>query len=386
MAPDTPQRLRPWLPRGRTADLASACGVLLLVAVWSLASLLRDPAEPGPVPVVVLDAVLSVAACVLLYFRRRYPVAVAVCVLIATAAYYLTSEQDGPLLVAVIVALYSVAAEGRLQAAVALAAAAVLGVGVGKQAGNEDTNTVVVFMLTGWLVAVVALGTMRHRRHAYAQEEARRRAGEERLRIARELHDVIGHNISLINVQAGAALHRLKKDPGQAEEALATIKETSREALRELRATLGVLRQVDEASPTQPAPGLARLDDLVTAARPAGLDVRVHSSGRARPLHAAADLAAFRIVQESLTNVARHARGATAVEIRLGYGQRALALAIEDDGSEPGGIGPRGGGHGSGGSGIQGMRERVAVLGGELSAGPGPRGGFTVTARIPYEN
>ncbi|MDI5905157.1 MULTISPECIES: histidine kinase dimerization/phosphoacceptor domain-containing protein [Streptomyces] len=132
----------------------------------------------------------------------------------------------------------------------------------------------------------MALGTVRHHRAAYAEEEARLRATEERLRIAPEVHDVIGHNISMINVQAGAALHRLKKDPAQAEEALGAIKAGSRETLRELRATLGVLRRVDEAAPTAPAPGLARVDELVASAKLAGLTVLIVRTGVERPLPA----------------------------------------------------------------------------------------------------
>ncbi|WP_328767312.1 sensor histidine kinase [Streptomyces sp. NBC_00286] len=384
MAHDSAHRLR--LPHGRAADLASACGVFLLAAVWNAAPLIReDPTEPWPVT--LLGWLLIVAACGALYFRRRYPVAVTVFTLAATAAYYLTSAYDGPLLVALIVALFSVAAEGRLRAAVAIGAVVVIGVGIGTLAGNGDVNGVAIFMLTGWLVAVVALGTMRHGRFAFAEEEARRRATEERLRIARDLHDVIGHNISLINVQASAALHRLKKHPEQAEDALAAIKQSSREALGELRATLGVLRQVDEEAPTKPAPGLARLHELVASVKPTGLDVKVCNLGQARVLPAAVDLAAFRVVQESLTNVTRHARGATTVEVRLGFGERELSLAIEDDG-DYGAVDRGAGNRNTGGSGIKGMRERVAALGGELSAGPGPgpRGGFAVTARIPYED
>ncbi|MGI5348171.1 sensor histidine kinase [Streptomyces sp. CA-250714] len=381
MAADTMRRLRRE-PYGGAAELLPACGVLLLVAVWTAASLLLNPADPSPVT--VLGWLLNAAACGALYVRRRYPVAVPVFVLAATATYYVTSEYDGPLVLALVLALHFLAAEGRLQAALAIAAVAVIGVGIGTLAGNEDTNIVSVFMLTGWLVAVVALGTMRHRRFAYAEEEARLRATEERLRIARELHDVIGHRISLINVQSGASLHRLKKHPEEAEEALAAIKENSREALRELRATLGVLRQVDEAAPTRPAPGLARLGELVAAARPAGFEVRVHSRGRARELPAAVDLAAFRIVQESLTNVTRHARGVTAVEVRLDFGERELSLAIEDDGGPASAAHRKTARHSTAGSGIEGMRERAAMLGGELSAGQGPRGGFAVNARLPY--
>ena len=382
MASETTHRLR--LQHGRAADLALAGCVFLLLAVWSAVSLIRDPAESWPRT--VLDWLLIVAVCGALYYRRRYPVTVAMFILAATAAYYLTSVYDGPAVIALIVALYSVAAEGRLQAALSNAAVAVIGVGAGTLAGNKDFNGVAVFMLAGWLVAVVALGTMRHGRFAFAEEKARRRATEERLRIARELHDVIGHNVSLINVQASAALHRLNKHPQQAEEALAAIKESSRETLQELRATLGVLRQAGEEASTRPAPGLARLDELVAAVKSAGLGVKVRNRGRVRALPAALDLAVFRIVQESLTNVTRHAHGATAVEVRLGFGERELSLAVEDNGDATAVVDRRAASHDTGGSGIQGMRERAVALGGELSAGPGPRGGFAVTARIPYGN
>lgn len=139
---------------------------------------------------------------------------------------------------------------------------------------------------------------------------------------------MIGHNISMINVQAGAALHRLKKDPAQAEEALGAIKAGSRETLRELRATLGVLRRVDEAAPTAPAPGLARVDELVASAKLAGRTVRIARTGVERPLPAPVDLAAYRIMQESLTNAARHS-GAGRVSVRLSYEDEELAILMD---------------------------------------------------------
>jgi signal transduction histidine kinase len=330
-------------------------------------------------PALVASWLLIMTVCGALLFRRRHPVAVGWFTVPATGGYYLLSDIDGPLVVVPIVVLYAIAAQGRLRAAVAMAAAMVAGVSVGTLVGNSDVTGTAVFMLTGWLVAVVALGSVRHGRVAYAEEEARLRATEERLRIARELHDVIGHNISMINVQAGAALYRLKKDPAQAEEALGAIKASSRETLRELRATLGVLRLVDEEAPTAPAPGLARADELVASAKLAGLTVRIVRTGVERSLPAPVDLAAYRIVQESLTNAAKYS-GAGRVTIRLAYGERELALAVEDDGQ---GAAARPAGAG-GGSGITGMTERAGALGGELTAGPRPEGGFAVRARLPY--
>lgn len=353
----------------------------MLVAVGTLRSLIGEREEPWSAT--VLGWTLIAAACAALYFCRRRPVVVAVFVLAATAAYYLVSVYDGPLMVAFVVTLYVVAAQGHLQAAIALSALTVIATGIGTLAGNHDVNGVAVFMLTGWLVGVVALGWVRHNRLALARQIEERAASEERLRIARELHDVVGHHISLINVQSAAALRRLHKNPAKgaqsAQEALGAIKDASREALRELRATLGVLRQVDETAPTAPAPGLDRLGELVASARLAGLDVRVRFSGEQGRLPAEVDLAAYRIIQESLTNVNRHTH-ATAVTVGIDRGARQVTVEITDNGHGPAADGE------TPGSGIRGMRERVHALGGELTAGPGPDGGFTVRGRIPYAN
>ena len=219
-------------------------------------------------------------------------------------------------------------------------------------------------------------------------EEARRRAGEERMRIARELHDVLAHNISLINVQAGVALHLMDEQPGQSRSALQAIKQASNDALGELRSVLDVLRQGDEAPPRAPASGLAQLDSLVAGAGSAGLAVHTRVEGTPRPLPAGTDLAAYRIVQESLTNVTRHAGPASAT-ILVRYGPDDLTVQVDDDGkgatsasgrqaTDPGRQDRR-----PGGTGIRGMRERVIALGGELSAGPRPGGGFRVLARLP---
>lgn len=204
------------------------------------------------------------------------------------------------------------------------------------------------------------------------------------MRIARELHDVVGHHLSLINVQSAAALRRLRKHPDNgaqsAQDALGAIKDTSRDALRELRATLGVLRQVDEMAPVAPTAGLDRLGELVASARLAGLDVRVRCSGEREQLPTEVDLAAYRIVQESLTNVSRHAH-ATVVTVGIHREARQVTVEVTDNGQGPAvanGAAP--------GNGIRGMRERAHALGGELTAGPGPGGGFTVRGWIPCTN
>ncbi len=359
--------------RGRFRDAALAGGVLLVVAVSSLNSFIG--AAPEPWTAKAAGWTLIVLACGALYFSRRFPVAVGSFVLAATGAYYVISVNDGGLMIAHIVALYMVAACGRLSAAVVLAALTVIATGSGTLLGNDDVNAVALFMLTGWVVAVVALGRVWHGRLAYLREAERRAAGEERLRIARELHDVVGHHLSLINVQAGTSLHRFHRDPARGEAALAAIKESSRDALRDLRATLGLLRQDGEEAPTAPAPGLDGIGELIGSARSAGLTVHGRVARAADPPTEVA-LAAYRIVQESLTNVSRHAPDAE-VTVSVEDGPGELRIEVADDGP--------GQGWGAPGSGVRGMRQRARALGGDLTAGPGPDGGFVVRARLPYE-
>ncbi|RNF80022.1 sensor histidine kinase [Streptomyces botrytidirepellens] len=365
------------LPAGPRADLALAGVVLVLAGVAEGQRLGSNWDAPAAV---VGSWFLAVAVCATLPLRRRHPVTAGWFTVIGTGAYYLLSTVDGPLIVIPIAALYALAAQGRIQASVAMVAVMVIGVGAGALVGTGDVNGTAVFMLTGWLIAVVALAAMRHGRVAYAEEEARLRTTQERLRIARELHDVIGHNMSMIHVQASSALHRLHKDPGQAQEALSAIKQASKEGLQELRATLGVLRQVDEDAPTAPSPGLSRIDELVSSAARAGLDVRIENNGTDSPLPAAVDLAAYRIVQESLTNAAKHS-GAKRVVVQIRHENRELTLTVQDDGQ---GV-PAHAVHG-GGSGIAGMAERARALGGTLRAKPGSTGGFVVRARLPFSD
>ncbi|WP_318207567.1 sensor histidine kinase [Streptomyces sp. SJL17-1] len=380
----------------RAADAAVAGVVLLVVAVWTLVSAQYASEPTGRT---VLGWVLILVGCGALYFRRRQPVAVSVVTLLACVVYYPLSAQDGPLMIAFALALYTTAAEGRFAAAVALAAVTLLAVGLGEirqRPGHRQIDDTSLVMLAGWLISLVAVGRAQRTRTAYLHEveqralaaereqeaRARQSATEERLRIAREVHDVLGHSISLINVQSGAALHRLGKGPAPeaglvtATEALEAVKSTSKDALRELRATLGVLRRTDEPTPTAPSSsGLALLGDLVARARSAGLDVRTDVTGTPVPLPPPVDLAAYRIVQESLTNVTRHA-GARTVRITLDWGTDAVRLRIADDGEGA----PEGRPLGSG---IRGMAERARAFGGELSAENGDAGGFLVDARLP---
>jgi signal transduction histidine kinase len=211
-------------------------------------------------------------------------------------------------------------------------------------------------------------------------EEARRQASEERLRMARELHDVLAHNISMINVQAGVALHLMDDDPQQARTALSAIKEASKEALTEMRSVIGALRAQGETAPRSPTAGLSRLEELLDRARNAGLPVTAKTEGDQRPLPAGTDLAAYRIVQESLTNVSRHAGpGPVTAEVRIAYGEHEISVQVDDDGRGVSLLDD----HAGTGSGIRGMRERATALGGSFTAGPRPGGGFRVRATLP---
>jgi len=240
-------------------------------------------------------------------------------------------------------------------------------------------------LLAGWLLAlVIAAEAYRFRAERVAATRAsrqihqRRHQSEERLRIARDLHDVIGHNISLINVQASMGLDLMDSQPEQARAALSAIKSASKEALEELRTMLTPLRGDDGAAPRSPAPGLDRLPELIELTRAAGLTVEVEITGKAPPLPAAVQLAAYRIIQESLTNVARHA-GQVRVTVRVTYDDANMHVQIDDDGTAPSMAGSAIGT----GSGITGMRERATALGGELSAGFRHGGGFRVSAQLP---
>ncbi|MFI8965217.1 sensor histidine kinase [Streptomyces sp. NPDC053493] len=380
----------------RARDAGVTLLVLLVVAVWTLVA---AHYSDEPASRTALGWVLILIGCGALYFRRRQPVAVAVVTLLASVVYYPLSEQDGPLLIAFALALYTTAAEGRFAAAVALAAVTLLAVGLGEirqQPGHRQIDDTSLAMLAGWLISLVAVGRAQRNRVAYLREveqralaaereqeaRARQSATEERLRIARELHDILGHSVSLINVQSGAALHRLGKNPAPeqglatAREALQAVRDTSKEALRELRATLGVLRRADEEAPTAPASGLALLPELVERAASTGLDVRIRAEGTPVALPPPVDLAAYRIVQESLTNVTRHA-GARAALVALDWGADGLRLRIEDDGAGAPEDRP------APGSGIRGMAERARAFGGELTARNIP-GGFRVDARLPF--
>ncbi|GAA0583384.1 sensor histidine kinase [Streptomyces crystallinus] len=333
---------------------------------------------------------LLVASCAVLLPRHRRPVLAVFGSAGAAMVYLGAGYPYGPIFLAVAVGCFAAIVAGHRRAA--WAAVGMLWLGHVLVAhwlyrwlppsGDRPAPWGQELAVAAWVLAIVAIAELiRVRREQWARAGAeraaadRRRADEERLRIARELHDVLAHSISVINVQAGVGLALLDSDPEQARTALSTIKSASKEALGEVRQVLDTLRAPGDA-PRSPAPGLDRLPELVEQAATAGLTVETTTTGEPRPLPPGADLAAFRIVQEALTNVVRHSGSRTA-RVALDHAPGLLELRVDDDG--PAGAGDAGGS----GNGLIGMRERAAALGGTIEAGPRPDGGFRVVARLP---
>ncbi len=439
---------------GRMRREAAVTGAAFLVCL--IGGLIHVDGTVGPSATAWFLAVLS---CVALPVRHRAPVAAVV----ATTAAGLVAQPLGlllsPLVIApAVVAAYSLAegawsvpgarragvvpgvrrargAEGAAGArraeaaglgergrvgavlagsAVVLAVAAPLAGDVSWQDASR-VGAVAAFPLVAGLLghsvrnrrAYLAAVEDRARRAEESREsEARRRVAEERVRIARELHDLVAHQITLANAQATVAAHLFDTRPEQTRTSLRELVETTSHALDELRATVGLLRQAgDSAAPAEPAPGLCQLPGLLESFRRAGLDVRLHHDGPARALPPGADLTAYRIVQEALTNVTKHAATGNA-EVRLAWSPDRITVTVADEGPDERADRPgnradhrrdrdlqpedRGGGRkgaagpdGSTGYGLIGMRERATAAGGQLTAGPGPGGGFLVTADLP---
>ncbi|WP_169983695.1 sensor histidine kinase [Microbispora sp. H10836] len=342
----------------------------------------------------------------ILTVRRRWPVPVFVIAGLASLVYYGLDFPDGPGWLGLFVALYTLAAygDGRRSLLIAGVGTAVLAVWWLVAAADIQPHAAIgwVYFRIGASVMSVALGeSVRSRRVIAAEaearaelaertreDEARARVDAERLRIAREVHDTVAHAIAIINVQSGVTAHVLDKRPEQARAALQAIEQTSSRALREMRAILGVLRDDDDGR--APHPGLEQIGELTAKARDAGLDVTLEAPSPATPLPSAVDSAAYRILQESITNVIRHV-GPTRVTVALNPGVDILEIRVADEGRRTGSGGDsasRAAGDGTdtpggAGRGILGMRERCQLLGGDLDAKPTPGGGFEVTARLP---
>ncbi len=389
-SPGPPLLARPWPRIARRAapdliDWAIAAGCFAAFTVPVLLG--TGPAGPPG-----SAAAFGVMAAAPLIVRRRQPVIV---VLVIATVYVAAALADvtftpfisnaGPNLA---IAVFTMA--GRSPRRRSLTAAVVAGAATGASEraalhlyphhGQDAVQLAAVILawLAGYMVRVIRgyreqLQLEQRRR---AAEELRLARAQERLRLSREVHDVVSHSLSTIAVQAGVTRLVLGEQPGQAGAALAAIEAASRSALDELRGLLRQMRDPGDAGETA-MPTLSDLPALISKLRGAGLDVSYHSSGQPRPYRTAVELSAYRIAQEALTNVTKHAAGAR-TRVRIDHGAGELTVTVADDGSpEP--ERPAAGG----GLGIPGMRERAALLGGTLTAGPSPRGGFSVTARLP---
>ncbi|MEC3993598.1 histidine kinase [Actinacidiphila sp. DG2A-62] len=428
---------RRWLRAHQsTADAALAAAAFALMLIGAVVGI--DSYRPG-----VLDTALAALACGSLMLRRRLPWTVLGFTVLLAALFLTLRPVDGriPLVVAVAVALCTVAARSdrpttRTTGLAVCVGLTVLAMSFGPGPWYRQSN----FAVFAWTGLAAAVGDAARSRRAYVaaieeravraersrEEEARRRVAEERMRIARELHDVVAHHIALVNVQAGVAAHVMDSRPDQAKQALAHVREASRSALDELRATVGLLRQSGEPeAPMEPAPGLGVLDQLIDGFRRAGLHVAVECAGAATPkLPASIDLTAYRIIQESLTNVQKHAGPDAGAVVRISRESGVLDLVVDDDGAPGGpgapdpnaaaallpsarrgrpaaGPGPRSAASGTeqdavfagagrdadsapgGGHGLLGMHERASALGGVCRTGARPGGGFRVHVRLP---
>ena len=361
--------------------------VLLVAGV--LAALFGEDKARGAQLISMVGVTVPVA------YRRRRPIAavltMALALLLATALGGAPTQATGIVaLIALVSGAYMLGA--RTQGRVLAAGTIALIVALAADAIVEESQTVsALLFFTFFVVGLpVAAGQATRSRAQLADEladravaleraregEAHAAVQEERARIARELHDVVAHDVSVMVVQAAAAKRIVEREPDRAEEAIVSIEGTGREALAEMRRLLGVLRRGDEDLALAPQPSLSRVDALLARTRAAGLDVALERSGDDAPLPAGVDLAAYRVVQEALANVVRHA-GAEHATVRLTYDPRAVVVEVVDDG--------RGAANGGGkaGHGLIGLRERVDLYGGDFEAGPRAEGGFGVRARLP---
>jgi signal transduction histidine kinase len=388
-------RLRPWVTDGLLG---------VAVAVVQLLMLALGVNRGGPVPYTRPDALavlLILAQGLPLAWRRQRPLVVFVVVLAANTAYYAIAFPPSQFDFGLPIALFTVAAE-RSQPTSLLACVTVLMLFAAQWLGRvgvywSHANWVRLLYLLFFFSAVWAWGRYVRMRRAYTaelaaraeraerdrQREAQRAVAAERARIARELHDVVAHHLSVMVIQAGAARRLLDAHPEQTRAALAAIEESGRQGLGAMPGLLRALRddqQLDDG--LAPQPTLGELEALVAQVQAAGLPVQLRIEGTPRPLPAAVDLSAYRVAQEALTNTLKHA-GPARAELLVHYGRDTLEITAVDDGH---GSQPTGNGRGHrGGQGLVGMRERVSLFGGELRAGPRPEGGFAVFARFPLQ-
>ncbi|MFI0989480.1 sensor histidine kinase [Streptomyces exfoliatus] len=373
--------------RAVVTDGVIALGVASALLLTGLSG---EHSPAGLLPLGLLGYVLLVAGGLVLFARRRAPVAVLAVTGLCGAGYQ-AAGFDVPA-VAFLFAVYAAVRAGHRTLTIAVGVAMLAALPLAALVSGPHDTAAAFAQARGaleiaWLIAAGSAGEALRQAERRAdeaertrEETARRRADEERLRIARELHDSLTHQISVIKVQAEVAVHVARKRGEEVPEALLAIQAAGREASRELRATLEALRDDDTAPPR----GLAHVPELVERARAGGLDATLSIEGGRDDVPAAVDRTVYRIVQESLTNVARHAHAATA-SVTIDRRADALAIRVDDDGGGSAGSASSPGSGSSPGFGLLGMRERVTALGGRLRAEPRPDGGFTVEAVLPVD-
>jgi signal transduction histidine kinase len=363
-------------------------GLPLVLATAAVAELVTSGDIDAPWPMQVLFALGTTLP---LLWRRRAPLVVLAvviaCVGVADTAYNIADNMSSPF-AGLLVATYASGAytsrrDGRIAAAIIAVALVLMAVSIGEDVVGD------MFFIGGILYAVWGAATIVRSRQEIAaalaartveleherEENAKLAVAEERARIARELHDVVAHNLSIMVVQAGAERRAIGDDRPQTSEVLETIEDTGRAAMAEMRRLLGMLRRSDDELALAPQPSLRYLDDLVGQVREAGMPVDLRIEGTPRPIAPGIDLSAYRIVQEALTNALKHA-GPARARVTVRYGENELDIEIADDGA--GGADAAPGGHG-----LVGMRERVALFGGDLAAGRRLGGGYAVRAKLP---
>jgi signal transduction histidine kinase len=363
-------------------------GLPLVLATAAVTELVTSGDIDAPWPMQVLFALGTTLP---LLWRRRAPLVVLAVVMasvgVADTAYNIADNMSSPF-AGLLIATYASGAytsrrDGRVAAAIIAVALVLMAVSIGEDVVGD------MFFIGGILYAVWGAATIVRSRQEIAaalaartveleherEENAKLAVAEERARIARELHDVVAHNLSIMVVQAGAERRAIGDDRPQTSEVLETIEDTGRAAMAEMRRLLGMLRRSDDELALAPQPSLRYLDDLVAQVREAGMPVELRIEGTPRPIAPGIDLSAYRIVQEALTNALKHA-GPARARVTVRYGENELDIEIADDGA--GGADAAPGGHG-----LVGMRERVALFGGDLAAGRRLGGGYAVRAKLP---
>ena len=399
METDLPVPLTQRLSRRTWVALDCVLAVVLLAGTVTSIAIGNETGPPNGSGWDALRYGAAILACASLAFRRRWPPLVLGLTALGDAALVALGVR-GPAQIAVAFAIYTVAATStrRLSPLVVGSVVATVLLGALVAADGPEWGTVIggpAVVLLGWIagentrarrIYATGLAERAAERELEREERVRQAATDERLRIARELHDVVAHAMSLIAVRAGAARMVMDEQPDEARAALSIIETTSRRALREMRRLVGVLRQPDETARAElePAPSLALLAELVRQSAQAGVQVDVDVTGNVRVLPDGVDVSAYRIIQEALTNVVRHA-GPTNAHLRVRYGAHDVEIELIDDGgpTPPPVVLPEareGSGHG-----LVGMRERVALYGGELLTGPTPNG-YRVLARLPIDD